>query len=80
MMTDDEVRARFGPDTRTSHQGRFVLVHLDNPSEETVRRRTVTFDPDLYFEPGCPLCELQRIQGFAVFDTYPDEAEDILVD
>jgi hypothetical protein len=80
MLTDEEVRARYGAAAIISRTGRFVLVHLDTPSDETVRRRTRQFDPDVYFEADCPLCAIQRSQGVFVFDHYPDDEENILID
>ena len=80
MLTDDEVRARYGPDVAISRKGRFVLVHVDAPTQATVETRTEAFDPGVCFEAGCPLCEIQRSQGIYVFESFPDEDEEILLD
>ena len=80
VLQDDEIRARYGPDVSISRKGRFVLVHLDSPGEAVVRRRTEAFDPDIWFEADCPLCQIQRAAGVCVFDGYPDEEEWILLD
>jgi hypothetical protein len=76
MLSDDEVRLRFGDEARISRRAGFVLVHLDQPTPARIRRRTAAFDPDKYFDPDCPLCRIQRSQGLVVFDDYGDGAAD----
>jgi hypothetical protein len=81
MITDQEVRRRYGADAIVSRHAGFVLVHLDRPSARQVRNRTRRFDPDRFFDPDCPLCRIQRASGVVVFDDYGDAgAEDILLE
>ena len=80
MLSDEEIRSRYGPDAIVSLKGAFVLVHLDRPSPDEVLQRTKEFDPENYFERGCPLCALQRASGVYVFDDYPEEDEEILLE
>jgi hypothetical protein len=80
MIPDDQIRSRYGPHAVISRTGRFVLVHLDAPPDEIVRNRTDQFDPDAYFEAGCPLCQIQRSTGVVVFDTYPEDEEWVLLE
>lgn len=73
MHDEDAIRDRFGPDVVLSRKGDFLLVHLDAPDSAEVRGRTAAFDPDAWFEPGCPLCEIQRARKVFVFDRYPED-------
>jgi hypothetical protein len=76
MPDDDEVRARWGENAAISRKGDFILVHLDGPGEDIVRRRTEDFDPDDYFDDDCPLCQIQRAGRVFVFDDYPEDADE----
>lgn len=81
MPDIDEVRARYGPAAVVSQKGSFVLVHLDSPHADVIRKRTEEFDPDIVFDESCPLCRLQRSRGVFVFDDFPeDEDEWILLE
>ncbi len=81
MISKKEVRRRFGDTAVISRTGGFLLVHLDRPTPELVGERTAAFKPEDYFDPDCPLCELQRAQGLVVFDDYGDNAdEEILLE
>jgi len=80
MLSDDAVRRRFGASARVSRTQGFVLVHLDDPSQAEIRRRTRGFDPDRFFEPDCPLCAIQRARRVVVFETWPQDAEEIDLD
>lgn len=82
MHDEDAIRDRFGPGAVLSRKGDFLLVHLDAPDDAELRERTAAFDPDAWFEPGCPLCEIQRARKILVFDSYPeaDDAEWIDLD
>ena len=80
MFSDEEIRARYGADAIVSRKDGFVLVHLDHPDDAQVRSRTEAFDPREYFEEDCPLCALQRASGVYVFDDFPDEEEEILLE
>lgn len=79
-MRDEEIRDRYGSDVVISRKGQFALVHMDAPSDDTVLTRTREFEPDDYFDAGCPLCEIQRSQRLAIFDTCPSDDEEILID
>jgi hypothetical protein len=80
MFSDDEMRVRFGAHAIVSRKDGFVLVHLDRPDEAEVQSRTETFDSKEYFEENCPLCTLQRASGIYVFDEFPDDEEEILLE
>ena len=80
MLSDDEIRVRYGPDVAISRSCGFALVHLDSPPDDVVAERTSEFDPAVYFETDCPLCEIQRHQRICLFDDCPDETEEILVE
>jgi len=68
MLSDKEIRLLYGKGARISRKGSFVLVHLDQPSETLIRKRTREFDPDEYFFDDCPLCQMLREGGVLVFD------------
>jgi hypothetical protein len=68
MLSNKEIRALYGRRAVVSRKGSFVLVHLDNPSRATIRRRRAEFDPAKFFCPDCPLCELLKESGVVVFD------------
>ena len=81
MISDEEVRRRYGDKAVISRRCGMVLVHLDHPDQDLVNERTEDFDPDEFFEPECPLCQLQRSQGVVVFDNYGDDCtEEILLE
>jgi hypothetical protein len=74
MHDEDAVRDRFGSGVVLSRKGDFLLVHLDAPDGAVLDARTAAFDPDVWFEPGCPLCEIQRARKIFVFDDqYPED-------
>lgn len=68
MLSNKEIRALYGKNAVISRKSSFVLVHLDNPSRATVRKRRRDFDPAEFFCPDCPLCQLLRESGIVVFD------------
>ena len=68
MLSNKEIRALYGPKAIIFRKGAFVLVHLDEPSRATVRRRRSEFDPAEFFCPDCPLCEVLKESGIIVFD------------
>jgi hypothetical protein len=76
MISNDELRQRYGDDAIISRASEFVLVHLDHPSDEVVDTRTAGFDPDDYLDPECPLCQILRAGGVFVFDGYGEDCED----
>ena len=76
MLSDEEIRRRYGDEAVISRRRGVVLVHLDHPDQALVNERTEEFDPDEFFEPECPLCQLQRSQGVVVFDDYGDDFEE----
>ena len=63
FQSDDELRDIFGENAVVSRVGRFNLIHLDNPSPETVEQRIGEFDPNDLFEDDCPLCSMLREEG-----------------
>ena len=77
MISKQEILLLFGKHAIVSRKGRFVLVHLDRPSRSLIRARTRDFDPDQFFDSGCPICQSQKEGGIVVFDDmlseYPDE-------
>ena len=77
MISKKEILLLFGQDAIVSRKGRFVLVHLDRPSRAVVRDRMRGFDPEEFFDSGCPLCQAQKDGGIVVFDDslsdLPDE-------
>jgi hypothetical protein len=68
MLSRKEIRILYGNDVVISRKGNFTLVHLDEPSKATVRKRTREFDPEEFFCPDCPLCQLLMKGGVVVFD------------
>ena len=79
MLSTKEVHRLYGKDAVVSRSGSFLLVHLDKPSRELVRKRTREFNPDEYFCPDCPLCQMLKEGGVIVYDDFVlDEESDIL--
>ena len=76
MISNKEIRALYGSKAVISRKGAFVLVHLDSPSREKVRSRTKEFDPEEFFCPDCPLCQMLMKGGVVVFDDSIFEEED----
>ncbi len=70
MLSDEEVRSRYGADVTISRKGSYVLVHLDHPTLETICARTDEFDPDDYFDDDCPLCAMQKGEGAIIYDDF----------
>ena len=68
MLSDAEIAVLYGKHAVVSRKGRFTLIHLDRPSRAIVRARTREFDPDRFFDPDCPVCQLMRQGGVVVFD------------
>lgn len=68
MLTTDEARLRYGDTAIVSHKGEFALVHLDQPDDRVLLERTEEFDPDDYFDPDCPLCDVLRDGCVVIFD------------
>jgi hypothetical protein len=75
MLSNKEIRALYGKNAVISRKGSFALVHLDRPSKAIIRRRRREFDPDEFFCPDCPLCQLLRGSGVVVFDDSIFEGE-----
>jgi hypothetical protein len=80
MLTDDEIFFVYGKNAVISRKGRFTFVHLDRPSEELVRSRTDTFDPDEFFRCDCQICKITKDGGVVVFDDSPYDEEEILLE
>ena len=80
MVSDEEIFFMYGKNVVISRKEPFTFVHLDRPSAELVRVRTDTFDPDEYFRCGCEVCRLTRQGGVIVFDDWPYEDEEILLE
>ena len=77
MISHKEIRALYGSKAVVSRKGVFTLVHLDNPSRATIKKRRQEFDPAEFFCPDCPLCQLLKESGIVVFDeSVFDEEED----
>jgi hypothetical protein len=68
MLSKKNIRALYGSDAVISRKGAFILVHLDRPGAETIRRRTREFDPREVFCADCPLCQMLKESGVVVFD------------
>jgi hypothetical protein len=68
MLSKKDIRALYGRDAAISRKGAFILVHLDRPAAETIRRRTREFDPRQVFCADCPLCQMLKESGIVVFD------------
>ena len=78
MISNKEIRALYGSKAVVSRKGSFVLVHLDNPSRATIKKRRQEFDPSEFFCSDCPLCQLLKESGIVVFDeSIFDEGEDL---
>ena len=61
------VARRFGPEAITSESSDGILiVHVDNPTRETIERRTLAFVADSYFDAGCAMCQSERERGFVI--------------
>jgi hypothetical protein len=80
MVSDEEIFLMYGKNAVISRKDQFTLVHLDRPSADLVRSRTVNFDPDEYFECGCRICQLVKEGGVILFDDSPYEEEEILLE
>ena len=80
MFSDEELFFTYGKNAVISRKGLFVLVHLDRPSAELVRARTEEFEPDAFFCPECPLCQMVKESGIIIFDDSIFEDDDILPD
>ena len=76
MVSTKEIRALYGQTAVVSRKGSFTLVHLDRPSKATIRRRSREFDPEEFFCPDCPLCQLLKKSGIVVFDDTLFEEDD----
>jgi hypothetical protein len=76
MLSDKEIRSLYGKSVVISRKGAFTLIHLDKPSEATIRRRRREFDPVEFFCPDCPLCQLLKNSGIVVFDDSIYETDD----
>jgi hypothetical protein len=78
MLSNKEIRALYGKNAVISRKGSFTLVHLDRPSKATITRRRREFDPDEFFCPDCPLCQMLKKSGMVVFDDSIFGDEDLL--
>ena len=80
MLSDEELLFMYGKNAFISRNGRFTFVHLDRPSTDLVRARTLNFDPDEFFKCDCRICELTREGGIIVFDDSVYDDEEILLE
>ena len=80
MLSDQEILFMYGQTAVISRTGRFTLVHLDRPSADLVRARTVTFDPEEFFRCDCRICQMTKEGGIVIFDDSAYEDEDILIE
>ncbi len=76
--SEDDLRRVYGDEAVFSRVGIFTLVHLDNPSPETIAIRIKEFDPGEFFFDDCPLCEASRNHGGHI--VYSGSPEDLDVD
>jgi hypothetical protein len=69
----EQLRRIYGEHAMISRVDRFVLVHLDNPSEDEIHRRIEEFNPDDFFFDDCYLCQLAKQEGgHVIFDAQAD--------
>ena len=80
MLSDEELLFMYGKNAIISRNGRFTFVHLDRPSAELVRSRTLNFDPDEFFKCDCRICEVTREGGIIIFDDSAYDDEEILLE
>ena len=80
MVSDQEIFLMYGKNAVISRKDQFTFVHLDRPSADLVRSRTVNFDPDEYFKCGCRICQLVKEGGVILFDDSPYDEEEILLE
>ena len=80
MISDEEILLLYGKNAVISRKARFTFVHLDRPSADLVRARTENFDPDEFFQCDCRVCQLAKNGGIVVFDDFPYEDEEILLE
>ncbi len=80
MFSDEEILFIYGRTAVISRKDRFTLVHLDRPSADLVRARTDSFDADEFFNCGCKVCQLMKDGGIVLFDEFPYDDEDILLE
>ncbi len=74
--SEESLRKRYGNNIKISRVGKFNLIHLDNPDEETVKKREKEFDTSDYFDNDCPLCqEAKKHGGDIIFDENNDLEE-----
>ena len=67
--SDEALRRVYGQEAVFSRVGGFTLVHLDQPSEDEIKRRINEFNPDEFFFDDCPLCQSAKAEGgHVVFD------------
>ena len=74
-MTEQELRALYGPTAVFSYAAGFTLVHLDNPPLALSIQRTIDFDPATFFEQDCAICAQNKKTGVVVFDERPEAEE-----
>lgn len=75
--SEESLRQRYGNNIKVSRVGKFNLIHLDNPDEETMRRREREFDPSDYFDDDCPLCQEARKHGGNIIFEGDDASQDL---
>jgi hypothetical protein len=80
MLSDEELLFMYGKNAIISRNGRFTFVHLDRPSADLVRARTLNFDPDEFFKCDCRICEVTREGGIIVFEDSAYDDEEILLE
>ena len=80
MISENEIRLRYGKNAVISRKGSFMLVHLDQPTAEQIRERTEEFNPDTFFFDECPLCQMVKDSGVMVFDESVFDEDDVIDD
>ena len=80
MVSDEEIFFVYGRNAVISRKDQFTFVHLDRPSADLVKSRTANFDAQEYFKCGCRVCQVTKESGVIVFDDFPYEDEEILLE
>ena len=80
MLSDEEIFLIYGKDAVISRNGRFTFIHLDRPSVELIRARTVNFDPEEFFQCDCRICAMSKEGGLVIFDDSAYDDEEILLE
>jgi hypothetical protein len=80
MISDKELRLIYGKDIAISRKGPFALVHLDRPSQESIRERTEDFNQETFFCEHCPFCQMVKDSGVLIFNDAIYDEDEIMED